>query len=797
MRVVKRWMALCALLAAAATAPAQQAPESLHEPANPYSGDVAAIVNGKALFDSTCVACHGAGAIGTERAPSLRGPIVHGGSDFEVHETIRQGIAGTAMPAFGAFPADDLWRLVAYLRSLSGGTTPAGLPTQALGGDPGNGERLFFGAGGCAACHEISGRGALLAADLSAAGSRGPAALRNGVLHAGLPARRNGPFRLERLRLRDGRTLEGVVLGRDSFAITLQARAGSLAVLDRGQVIDAAPLPGTGMPVDVLQRLGSAAVEDLVAYLDQQRGRDFSALAAAALPPGLTAERISASGHEPGNWPTYWGDYRGHHFSELGDITRSKVHTLQARWAMSLPGASALETTPLVVDGIMYVSGPPGYVYALNARNGQQLWRYYRKQDIQNPYQINPYNRGVAVLGSRVFFGTLDNNLIALDARTGRLLWERRIGDTLTGRTMTAAPLALPGKIIVGISGGEFGANGFLEAYDPASGERLWHLDTIPGPGEPGHDTWPGDTWKTGGGPTWLTGSFDPQLNLLYWTTGNPGPDFDADVRKGDNLYTCSVLAIDPATGRLVWHYQFTPNDSHDWDAVQDVVLAERTIAGKRRHVLMQANRNGFFYVLDRVTGEWLSATPFVHQTWNAGFDAKGRPIVRPETVSTPGGVRVYPTTSATNFQAPSYDERRGVLYVAFRDAEGFASYAPEHHQPGKLFMATNGKLPPEPMRDPVFGIKALDVGSGRTLWTFPLTRAAAAPGVLGVRGGVLFAATAEGWFVALDSSTGKPLWKFNTGGPIIASPMSYAVDGEQFIALAAGNTVYGFALPK
>jgi PQQ-dependent dehydrogenase (methanol/ethanol family) len=785
---------LAAAVIAAVALPFAVAQEAAHVPTNPFAADASAADAGKGMFQATCVACHGAGGVGTERAPSLRGAIVRGGTDFDVFETIQKGVPGTVMPSFSSFKAEDLWRLVTYVRSLSAQPGNASAQATPASGDAANGERVFF-AEGCSGCHELNGRGAIFAADLSAVGARPMANVREGVVHSNLP-RRATPFRLDTVILRDGSRHEGLILNRDAFALNLQRRDGSFALLDSAEVQSITPVPGTDVPTDTAQRLGSKAVDDLTAYLLTQKTRAFDLIAKLTLPEGLTGERIAATPRRSGNWPTYWGDYHSHHFSELAQITTANVSSLQGRWAAVLPGPVPLQASPIVIDGIMYVSGPPGYVYALNAKTGQQLWKYYRKQDVLNPYQINPSNRGVAVLGSRVFFNTLDNNLIALDARSGRQLWEKRLGDTMRGMTLTGAPLALKDRIIVGMSGGEGGVNGFLEAFDPASGNKLWHLDTIPGPGQPGHDTWLGDSWKNAGGATWLTGSYDPELNLLYWATGNPGPDFDSDIRRGDNLYTCSALAINPDTGKLVWWFQFTPNDSHDWDAVQNLVLADRMIDGKPRKLLLQANRNGFFYVLDRVTGKFISGTAFVQQTWNAGFDKNGRPKVRPETISTEKGVRVYPQ-SATNFQAPSYDEQNGVYYVAYRDSEGFGNYARSNFEPGKLYFGTGNATPLKPLRDPMLGIKALDVGTGATLWNFPLSRSGAQPGLLGTRGGVLFAASAEGWFVGLDSKTGKPLWKFNTGGPIGASPMTYTVGGEQFVALAAGNTVYAMALPK
>jgi alcohol dehydrogenase (cytochrome c) len=330
-------------------------------------------------------------------------------------------------------------------------------------------------------------------------------------------------------------------------------------------------------------------------------------------------------------------------------------------------------------------------------------------------------------------------------------------------------------------------------------GKRIWRFETIPQPPMPEAKTWLGDTWKYGGGGTWLTGSYDHELKTLYWAVGNPAPSFNAEIRKGDNLWTNSVVALDPETGKLKWHYQFTPNDSHDWDSVQDLILADQVIDGRPRKLLLHADRNGHFYVLDRTNGQFLNAWPFAMQNWADGFDRNGRPIVRPESVATPEGSVVFPSPGgATNFQAPSYDARSSILYFASQDSEGYASYSPAQIIPGRLYTGARQTPRPTPTRwENRAMIKALDTRTGKTLWDFPVTRGSLSAGVLGTRGGVVFAATAEGTFVGLDMANGQPLWRFRTGGQMNASPMSYGVNGQQFVAISAGNTVYSFALPQ
>jgi alcohol dehydrogenase (cytochrome c) len=785
-------MAGALMLMAMQLAFAQAHPDT---PTNPFAANpTAAIAAGKRTFDGICIACHGPGGTGTERAPALdSGQFKHGADDFDLFQTIQKGVPGTQMPSFGAFSAEQIWQLVSYVQSLSRQASAPG--RGPVLGDAARGEQLFFGAGQCSSCHEVNGRGSTLAPDLSEIGKRAAAAIAAAMEH---PFPRHRPFgsRMNHVdvTLQDGTRLEGVAKSEDSFSVVLQTLDGNYRVLDRSRIRTLTENQRRVIPSDLASKLTADQKADLLAYLTQRKQRADVSLDGAAL--GVSFERLSHAEREPQNWLTYWGSYASEHFSELKQIDRHNVSNLQAKWALPLPGNSPVEATPLVVDGLMYVSGPPGDVYALDARTGLKLWYYHREQETVSPFQINAYNRGVAVLGGRVFMVTLDCHVIALDARNGRVLWDRPIADTLDGYTLTGAPLALDGKLIVGVSGGELGVRGFLDAYDVNDGHRLWRFYTIPGPGEPGHETWSGESWKTGSGATWLTGSYDPQLRLLYWAVGNPGPDFDPTQRQGDNLYTCSVLALDPDTGRLVWYYQFSPHDAHDWDSAEDLVLAQELIAGKPRRVLLHADRNGFFYTLDRTNGKFISAVPFVRQNWNEGFDADGRPIINPESLPTPQGRRVWPSVGGTNFQAPSYDSRRQVFFLSFLDSEGVSSYQPAHYTRGQIFSGGHFDVRLAPVSEPAYGIMALDAATGRKLWVTPVAHPTLQAGVLATRGEVVFAGTTEGNLLALDSRSGKPLWHFQTGGPILAAPMSYGVDGKQFVALAAGNMLYGFALP-
>jgi alcohol dehydrogenase (cytochrome c) len=349
--------------------------------------------------------------------------------------------------------------------------------------------------------------------------------------------------------------------------------------------------------------------------------------------------------------------------------------------------------------------------------------------------------------------------------------------------------------VIVGTAGGEYGIRGFLDAYDAKSGERSWRFYTIPGPGEPGHETWAGDSWMTGGGSAWVTGSYDPELNLVYWGIGNPAPDWNGDVRMGDNLYTDSAVALDADTGELKWHFQFTPHDEWDWDSVQVPVLADREFQGRMRKVILWGNRNGFFYVLDRETGEFLQATEFVRQTWNDGFGADGRPLIRPGSEASEAGNFVYPSViGGTNFQAPSYSPETGWVYVQSIDFGQNYVITPAEFEEGAQYLAGGARSVGDPQ---IAMIKAINPDTGAVEWEYQVSRISFQAGVLATGGNLVFAATSEGNLIALEATSGELLWRFQTGATMQASPMSYAVDGKQFVAVSAGQVLYSFALPE
>lgn len=788
-------LVLCCLITGALLAQ-EHSPE---KEKNPLAGNRAAMAAGARLYEQACQSCHGGEGRG-DRAPALSsGNFRHGNTDGEIFLNIRNGVANTQMPPFKRLQTEQVWQLVTYLRSLHGATTSSA--KEPVAGNLLAGEQLFFGKANCAACHEVNARGAIIGPDLSNASRLTADVLRQKILDPNTSLNPNARGRRRGasggaviVKTKDGRQLRGVRRSEDTYALVMTDTAGKLHLLDKKDLAEVRSEAASLMPADYGQRLSAAEIQNLIAYLQSCDGRDLAQTAQADIPGGLGYERIRNAAAEPHNWLTYWGDYAGRHYTWLKQINTTNVAQLQARWAVQMPGDTLLETTPLVVDGVMYTSGMPGQVFALDARSGLQIWKYERKQKVVNPYETNRFNRGVAVLGNRVFVGTLDACLIALDARTGQPLWEAQVADTMKGYSITSPPLAIKDRIIVGVAGGEYGIRGFIDAYDAKTGKQLWRFHTIPGPGEFGHETWKGESWKIGGSPTWLTGSYDPELDLVYWTVGNPGPDMDAEVRKGDNLFSCSVVALDPHTGKRKWHYQFTPNDDHDWDANQDVILIDRLWQGQMRKLLIQANRNGFFYVLDRTNGKLLHATPFVHQTWNTGFDENGRPKFAPNTNATPAGNVVFPAlVGGTNWQAPSYDPASHRLYLVFSESGNRYVRADTPYEPGKGYWG--GRTFPAGENN-YAGIRALDGATGAKQWEYKISQGSLAAGVMASAGGLVFAGTREGNLIALASATGKLLWRFRTGGEIASAPISYGVNGQQFIALAAGGVLYSFALP-
>ena len=513
----------------------------------------------------------------------------------------------------------------------------------------------------------------------------------------------------------------------------------------------------------------------------------------------VSYERIVDAASEPGSWLTYSGSYGAQRYSTLDQIHRDNVDQLQVAWVYQARSTQKFEVSPLVVDGVMYITEAPSDATALDLRTGRPLWSYRRSLPQGIVTCCGQVNRGVALLDDQVFLGTVDAHLVALDARTGRVRWDVEVAEHTEGYAITLAPLALNDKIIVGISGGEYGIRGFLDAYDPKTGERLWRFWTVPGPGEPGHDTWSGDSWERGGAPTWVTGAYDPELNLLYWGTGNPGPDFIGEVREGDNLYSESLIALDPDTGELKWYFQFLPHDLHDYDSTQIPVLLDAEFEGEPRKLLLFPNRNGFYYVLDRVTGEFLVGKQFARQTWAFGLDENGRPIENPASVPSREGALVYPDDDgAANWYSPTYSPtyspQTNLIYQNVREKGATYYLADATYEPGKIYMGASRRTVTG--EDPKGFLRALNPLTGDLVWEIEVHSPPWA-GLMSTAGGLVFSGTMEGDFFAADAQTGDVLWRFQTGGPIYANPISYLSEGRQFITIAAGSALFNFALPE
>ncbi len=528
---------------------------------------------------------------------------------------------------------------------------------------------------------------------------------------------------------------------------------------------------------------------------------------------GVTFAKLLDARQEPQNWLTFGGTYQSLHYSTLNQVTPENAHNLELKWVFQARWLDPYETTPLVVDGVLYTMQGDDVV-ALDATNGRLFWIYKYTPVSDARLCCGRISRGLAILGDTLYMAAVDAHLIAIDAKTGHPLWDTKVAETTSGYTMTDAPLVIKDKVIVGVAGGEYGIRGFIAAYNAHTGKEAWRFYTVAGPGDPGRDSWGGDSWKHGGGSVWTTGSFDPVTNLTYWGVGNAGPDYNGDVRPGDNLYTSSLVALDADTGKLKWFYQANPHNEFDWDAVQVPLLANITWHGEPRKVILWADRNGFFYVLDRTNGEFLLGKAFVKQNWNVGFEKNGRPIMAPGAKSSTEGTLIFPDNQGgTNWFNPSFSPRTGLFYLNAR--ENYSSIffkGPQEYEEGNRYDG-RGRHP--------FGyraivgdddekytaVRALDPQTGERKWEFKLNTgnslhtfegwqtAFGAAGILTTSSDVLFTGGREGNFVALDARNGSLLWKTILGGPMIMNPITYAVDGKQYIAVNAGTSLFVFGL--
>ncbi len=634
---------------------------------------------------------------------------------------------------------------------------------EARGQDIGPGRTAYESR--CGRCHGADGNG----------GDMGPAILPR------LAALDDGQLRAV---IRDGRPLKGMPpnLVEDAelahlveFLRVMQRRAGVRPLVRTTlQTTDGRPLDGLLLNEgfdDVQVRTGDGRVHLLRRAGDRVRP--------------VTSET---------DWPTYNGDPGGNRYTTLRQIDRETLPRLAPSWIFTVPGATLLQVTPVVVDGIMYVTAP-NECFALDAGSGRQIWHYKRPRTAG--VMGGNANRGVAVAGDRVFMVTDHAHLLALDRFTGELLWDAELADWRQNYGASSAPLPAGNLIVSGVSGGEHGANGFVAAHDQETGKEVWRFWTVPKPGEPGSETWQGKDIEHGGAPTWFTGSYDPQLDLVYWPTGNPSKEYDGKDRLGDNLYASCILALERRTGRLVWYYQFTPHDLWDWDATQTSVLIDADWQGRPRQLMLHADRNGFFYVFDRRTGELLLAKPFVkHLTWASGIGADGRPVKLPGQKPTPQGTKVCPSQDgATNWFSPSFNPATGLYYVqTFEKCSIYTTSDQGEWQSGKPYLGGSQRIAPDPRPQRI--LRAIDIRTGDIAWELPQPGPGTSwGGTLTTATGLVFVGEESGSLMAVDAVTGRPLWSFQTNQTWKASPMTYMFDGRQIVAVAAGPNIIALAI--
>jgi alcohol dehydrogenase (cytochrome c) len=606
-----------------------------------------------------------------------------------------------------------------------------------------------------------------------------------------------GPSIVARIPLRTDADLEAVIreglpgAGMPAFATLSTTETGHLVAFLR----TLRPRAGTGPQRTTVGLADGSSLSGVV--LNQSAGEmqllgdDRRAHLLRETTAGRYREVTSQTG-----WTTYNGQASGNRYSTLTQITTGNVARLAPQWVFTVPNVAQGQVTPVVVDGVMYVTAAND-LYALDAGSGRQVWNYRRPRTRGlTGVAARGVNRGVAVSGDRVFMATDHAHLIALNRASGALLWDTEMADWRQNYNGTGAPMVVGDLVISGIAGGDEGARGFLAAYDQATGKEVWRFWAVPARGEPGSDTWKGSAIDHPGAATWMTGSYDAELDTLYWAIGNPGPDMIGDERLGDNLYSDSVVALDPKTGRRKWHFQFTPHDVHDYDAQQPIVLVDASWQGRPRKLLLQANRNGYFYVLDRVTGEYLSGTPYVKTiTWASGLTKQGRPIVVPNMEPTREGRRVCPSLEgASNWYSASFSPRTGLFYVQTNDKCGIFTRVDQTWEAGKGFMGGTFAAAPEPARRV---LRAIDVQTGKVAWELPqFGNVDSWGGVLATASDLVFFGDDSGAFAAADAKSGKRIWSFQTSQVWKASPMTYVFDNRQMVAIASGPNILAFALP-
>jgi alcohol dehydrogenase (cytochrome c) len=736
------------------------------------------VKHGELVFAAHCAGCHGANGAGGELGPNITDGVDDTLFTQPLPTFIRQGVPEAGMPSFATLPARDLAAVVSYITMLR---SPASAKPPA--GDTAAGAAYYFGAGGCATCHMIRGQGGVIGPDLTGIGDRRRVSrLEQALLHPGSPPREG--YRVVSVTMRDGQSFRGLARNESNYDLQLEDLNGQLHYFSRDDIVAERPESTSLMPPVTA---GRDTVRDLIAFL--------SRLTTTMGPKPITSgDAAFAPDTATGDWPTYNGHMSGNRYSPLHEIDTATVHRLAPAWLFPIPSARHLEGTPVVVDGTMFVT-TANEAYALDARTGRPVWHYARALTSGVIGDAaGAINRGVAVLGDRVFMVTDHAHLIALARGNGALLWDVEMADYHKHYGATSAPLVVNDLVLSGTSGGDEGDRGFIAAYDARTGRQVWRFSTVPSPGDPAAATWRGRALGHGCAAAWLTGTYDAATGIVYWPTGNPCPDYNGDERQGDNLYSSSVLALEAKTGRLVWYYQYTPHNLHDWDAAQTPMLVDD---GSRK-LLLQANRNGFFYVLDRATGHLLLSHPFVHKlTWASGIGADGRPILLPGSDPSPLGTKACPSLEgATNWMSTSFNPSTHLYYVMALEACSIFSKSSAWWTPGQSFYGGGANRVPGEHRQKV--LRAINPETGETAWEVPQVGTGDSwGGVLSTAGGVVFYGDDAGALAAVSASTGAPLWHFHTNAVWHASPMTYAVNGHQYIAAAAGGTIIAFALPQ
>ena len=741
-------------------------------------------------YAKLCAGCHGEGATGTERGPSLvNSRTLRNRSEDQIRNLIKNGTQG-GMPGF-ALPDDQLQSISLWVQSLN-----ASAYDMKPAGDAAAGERFFFGTGKCGTCHMVRARGIPNGPDLSNIGRQltlrdleelldNPKSLAGKRSSSSCPGWAfcpQDPWAVVTVRLRDGSTLRGFARGEGKHDLQLQTFDGKFHLLAEMEYQSISHEEAPYMPA-----LKAFAKErgDLLAYLSRLDG-----VPAGQLTSPQEEVPVQSIQPRPGDWPTYNGNVSANRYSPLEQINVANATQLQLQWSYSLP-YNLLETTPLVADGVMYVTGP-NEVCALDSRTGHEIWCYSRPRTQAGTIAgdaAKGANRGAALLGDRIFFATDNAHLICLNRLTGALMWDVAVPEKSSRYGSTGAPLVVGDLVITGVAGGDEGIRGFVAAFKATTGELAWRFWTVPARGEPGAETWKGSALEVGGGSTWVTGSYDPEAGLLFWPTGNPFPDTDGDERGGDNLYTNCVVALDAKTGKLRWYFQFTPHDLHDWDATEPLVLVDTKFRGQDRKLLMQANRNGFFYILDRTDGKLLLGEPFVKKlTWASGIGADGRPKLMAGNQPTLLGTKTCPAVrGATNWYSTSFSPLTNMFYVmAVEDCTIYRQSKMGGYVPYN-----------DPADPPTKVLRALNIETGKIAWEIPQVGAPESnySGVLTTAGGVLFYGESGGGFAAVDAKTGKTLWHFEANQAWKASPMTYTVAGRQYVAIASGGNILSFAL--